>query len=134
MENRRLEVVKIEEEYSKMKVDTYLREIRVFEGNINLGTSYIHIQPTNNCQISSIGGIQNLLSKIEDTRSIFKTINDITGKRLVLIDINDGDSFKGKYRNKIEELFKEDRIVFKQPYINTSNHKMIMYLLNIYGL
>ncbi len=117
--------------------NVYMKRINIYDNEKDirpLGGAHLYRSPTSNCQFSSISGIQHLLSRTEDTRSIFKEIFKATSKRLVLIDINTGDNYEGKYERKIEEVFKEDRIVFKQPYKSTNGSKMTMYLLNIYEL
>lgn len=98
--------------------------------------STIYRAPTSNCQIYSIGGIQEILSKKDSTFDILKIIQNKISKTQLLVDIYDNkEEENGDYYSKaIESIFKEEDIIFKTPYINNTGSTMTMYLLHTRNL
>jgi hypothetical protein len=95
-----------------------------------LGTNEIEINrnPLWNCQTYSIGGIQDLISGINNVERItdeLKQIQKQIGKNQILIDINDNKRFS----ETIETIFPKECIIFKKRYVNGTKSHMIMYLI-----
>lgn len=91
-------------------------------------TVYIDKVLHNNCQTFSIGNVNSFIDndnryKNEEIIDIFRKCYRIAYKNQFLIDINE------KYESKIEKLFPEKDIVFKQKYKNSNKSKMTMYLI-----
>jgi hypothetical protein len=115
----------------------YIYQVMITENDslqTNINSILVMIHPTANCQIASIAGVQNFIGR-KDALEIFKKIHQSTGKKLVLIDVNSGgQDYKRAFEDKIDAMFEKERIIFKQFYRNSNDHKMLMYLLNIEDL
>lgn len=94
-------------------------------------SSHIYIvgYPTVNCQISSIGMVENLkiLKDEEDLKKLILLIKDNTCNQ-ILIDV---------YRSKLDDILSKFKpfttITFNTPYVNTSGSNMNMVLLKWIG-
>ncbi len=89
--------------------------------------------PTNNCQVSSIGAMNYILSYTksksektykEDTLAIIKEAYSLIKQELlqIIIDVQD------KWIKTVEECFV---VMCKQPYTSTNGSKMCLFLVKI---
>jgi len=90
---------------------------------------HVHSNPFSNCQISCYGAFCNLISNtnsLKERQDILQEIhNKALGKSELIIDVT------SSYAKQVEDLFKPEEIIFKQPYVNNTKSEMIIYLLQI---
>jgi len=94
---------------------------------INSGAR-IYYSPTNNCQIYSIAGIQDLFDEHEGSNGealkILKEIQTIVQKNVLMVDIEE------EYIDILDSIFDERDFILKAVYENTTTNSMVMCLIN----
>ena len=91
-------------------------------------TIYIHKKPTKNCQLSSIGYMNRLLSFTQKTPhnrvpiliQCFKKVAE--EPKLILVDVRE---------NYTEEIEKSFIVISKTPYISTNKSKMCLFIIKL---
>lgn len=81
--------------------------------------------PFANCQIGCISQFNNILytDSLEERKKVLKNAIKKIDKNQIIIDVN------RTYEKRVEELFSEKQIVFKQQYTSTNDSLMTIYLL-----
>lgn len=80
--------------------------------------------PFYNCQTFSIAYIIDIITS-PNLKDYLHYIYTVTGKPQLIIDI------KRDYELYIEKVFKPERRVFKQQYVNSNSTNMTIYLLRV---
>lgn len=98
----------------------------ILDSNLPIGASVIR-DITGNCQLFCIYSFKNILRKyrtIREVKNVVKKCSRATGKRLMLIDVND------VHIKRVEQIFKTS-IVIKTPYISTNSSNMCLFLIKV---
>jgi hypothetical protein len=111
------------------------RKIEAMYGNIySIETQHgsfanVFVNPTNNCQISSVASFENVLGFSDsEVANILAEIRLNTGKKLILVDVY------RRYKDRATRIVGASNVVMSADYTNTyHDHQMTMMILNIDG-
>ncbi len=86
---------------------------------------FITESPLNNCQIYSVGGVDDIIWR-DDCKEILLFTYRAVGKNQMLVDIS------SKWLEKLERIMGKENFSFQAPYTNTrTGSSMVMCLIKI---
>ena len=111
--------------------NAYLINSNNKKNKYNMSFGPLYVSPTNNCQMMSFASFNNLITIYQNDKQGFNKILDhlpsIVGKRLMLVDINEGHVTI--LRKLLEDTKKT--LILDQTYTSTNGSEMHMFLIKL---